>query len=72
LATTSASEPVGCRKKNKLQFYQPEPSVVKRNCEESGLGWKGRDDRGLIIDDQFFTKWTDFFERPDCMGKISV
>jgi len=72
LVPTSASESVVCKKKNKIQFYQTETPVVTGNCEETGLGWIGRDATGAIIDDQFFTKWTDFFEHPDCVDKISV
>ena len=72
LASTSASEPVGCRKKISFGLFQPEAPMVKGTCEEAGLGWKGRDTDFIEDKDQFFTKWTDFFLRPECVDKIFV
>ena len=71
LASTSASEPVGCTKKTGGSLYKPE-SPVTGKCEETGLGWTGRNIDSIDKKDQFFTKWTDFFLQPDCVDKIFV
>ena len=69
LASTSASEPVGCRKKISFGLFETE-HPVKGNCEETGLGWTGRRADLIKEKDQFFTKWTDFFLQPECVDKI--
>ena len=71
LASTSASEPVGCVQKIGIDLFQSEPSVNGK-CEGTGLGWKGRHKDLFEDKDQFFTKWTDFFSHPECVDKIFV
>ena len=74
LASASAIEPdAQCRKKGVPHFYVPE-NPVTGSCETSGLGWKGRDAESYPDGDkdQFFTKWTDLFQKPECVDKIEV
>jgi len=71
LASTSASEPVGCVQKIGIDLFQSEPSVNGK-CEGTGLSWKGRHKDLFDDKDQFFTKWTDFFSHPECVDKIFV
>jgi len=72
LASTSASELSGCRKKEGLISLHQSDSPVNGSCEETGLGWKGRPMDFIEDKDQFFTKWTDFFSHPECVDKIFV
>ena len=73
LASASANEPAQCKKKGVPHLYSPE-NPVNGNCETSGLGWKGRDAESYPNgdEDQFFTKWTDLFQKPECVDKIEV
>ena len=45
---------------------------VEGSCEAQGLGWEGREPDTANDKDQFFTKWNDFFLKPECIGKIEV
>ena len=44
------------------------------SCQEKGLGWTGRNIESYPDGDkdQFFTKWTDLFRRPECVDRIEV
>ena len=71
LTSTSASEPDGCAKKIGFSLFQSE-DPVNGTCEETGLGWTGRSTSFFDKKDQFFTKWTDFFLKPECVDEIFV
>merc|ERR1711962_1888925 len=74
LASISAQEPKACiPKKGHTLFLQESPAPKNGNCEDEGLVWKGRDLETQFKDnDQFFTKWSDFFHQPECIGEIEV
>jgi len=74
LASTSAYV---CKKKlQRHTFVSEHPTEGK--CEYTGLGWTGRDPdnfkhpNGEDVGDQFFTKWTELFQQPECIGRIEV
>ena len=74
LASASASEPdAQCTKKGVHHLYVSE-NPGKGSCETSGPGWIGRDPDSYLDgdEDQFFTKWTDLFQKPECVDKIEV
>lgn len=71
VAAASAEGTKNCEQKNGLTMFQTE-DPVEGNCEEKGLGWKGRNQTTFPDKDEFFTKWTDFFLKPDCIHKIEV
>ena len=72
LALASAAEPQTCKPKSAGLLFKSE-NPEEGNCEEKGLGWKGRDlETQFPDDDEFFTKWNDIFLQPKCIGKIEV
>ena len=73
LASVSESKSAQCTQKNGLDlFIPPSPAPEKGSCEETGLGWIGRDPKSFPDNDQFFTNWTELFLQPECVEKIEV
>ena len=69
-ASASASE---CPQGNVFySVFGNQGNPVNQSCEKSGLVWKGRDRESFLVKDQFFTKWTDLFFEPKCVGRIEV
>ena len=71
LAAASAKDPMKCQQKNSFTMFTSE-NPVEGSCEAQGLGWEGRDPVTANDKDQFFTKWNDFFLKPECIGKIEI
>ena len=60
-----------CERKDGCVLFNSQ-SPEAGSCQENGLGWKGRSRDFYPEKDQFFTKWTDLFLRPECIDRIEV